>query len=233
MEWPRNRVAGRLTLAFHRFLSSLRRHAIPVMLQCRVCRNPMTFWHVLPRIVVGYHGCDRDFAVRLVAGQVDANAWKASENDYDWIGEGIYFWEYAPSRAWQWARQRHGGRAAVVAAEVRLGRCLDLADTAFTDLLRESFDGTVKLYKDRGWPLPKNEGRELKLRRLDRLVIDRLTRATDGENSVHFQTVRCPFEEGNPVYPGGMIRSQSHIQIAVRDKACIASRVFLVEATGE
>gem|GEM_PF-6478262 len=76
--------------------------------------------------------------------------------------------------------------------------------------------------------MPKNEGREQKLRRLDRLVIDRLIDAS-AERGIIYQTVRCPFEEGEPVYSGGMIKEQSHVQIAVRDKTCLSSRVFLIE----
>jgi hypothetical protein len=79
-----------------------------------------------------------------------------------------------------------------------------------------------------GWKLPTNEGNEQKLRRLDRLVMDTLAEAVDGRGIV-YQTVRCPFEEGENVYPGGMIKKQSHIQIAVRDRACISSKVFLVD----
>jgi hypothetical protein len=149
---------------------------------------------VLPRTVVGYHGCDQAFTTRLVAGKVDTEAWRASQNDYDWIGAGIYFWEHAPGRAWQWAQQRHKDDGAVVAAVIRLGRCLDLADTAFTALLRDAFDGTVKSYEERGLTLPKNEGKEFKLRKLDRLVVDALTEAADDNDGVHYQTVRCPFE---------------------------------------
>ena len=29
-----------------------------------------------------------------------------STNAYDWLGEGIYFWEYAPNRALDWAKKR-------------------------------------------------------------------------------------------------------------------------------
>src|SRR5207245_2154347 len=145
------------------------------------------------RTVVGYHGCRRDFARELVAGRVSAAAWKLSQNDYDWLGEGIYFWEQAPGRAWQWAREQFGKDGAVVATEVCLGRCLDLADTQFTELLRVSYEAIVDSYESLGQPLPKNGGRGLKLRKLDRVVINQLTRLTDRPGSVHYQTVRCPF----------------------------------------
>jgi hypothetical protein len=130
------------------------------------------------------------------------------------------------------APRRH---PAVVAAEIKLGTCLDLGDTVFTDLLRESYKVTRDAHVAAGRVLPKNEGNEQKLRRLDRLVIDNLIEAA-AIRGISYQTVRCPFEEGSPVYPGGMIREQSHIQIAVRDKSCISSRIYLadpVEAGGD
>jgi len=87
--------------------------------------------------------------------------------------------------------------------------------------------GVLELYEQSGLTMPTNEGREQKLRRLDRLVIDRLIEAAQ-DRGIFYQTVRCPFEEGEPVYAGGMIKEQSHIQIAVRDRACISGRIFLV-----
>jgi hypothetical protein len=196
--------------------------------RCNACR--LVFWrvHALPRTVIGYHGCNLDFARRLLAGRISLDEWKASRHSYDWLGAGIYFWEHAPGRAWQWAQEHHSDNPAVIATEIKLGTCLDLADTLFTDLLRQSYRVTVESYTRNGWELPRNEGNEQKLRKLDRLVIDRLTDAADQKGTI-YQTVRCPFEEGGIVYPGGMIREQSHIQIAVRDKTCISSRMFLID----
>jgi hypothetical protein len=161
-------------------------------LRCRSCKQIIPHLHVLPRRVVGFHGCRRNFALALLAGRITAQAWRKSQNDYDWLGEGVYFLEHAPGRAWQWALERHGDNAAVVAAEISLERCLDLADTAFTDLLQKAYRGTRILYEREGWSLPKNKGREFKLRRLDRLIIDSMTKATDGPSGLRFQTVRCP-----------------------------------------
>jgi len=183
--------------------------------------------------VVGYHGCHRDFARDLVAGRVSAEEWKASQNEYDWLGEGIYFWEHAPGRAWQWARARYGDNGAVVATEIRLGRCLDLADTAFTGLLEGAYEDIKNLYESLGQGLPKNGGRDFKLRRLDRVVIGHFTTTADRPGGyLHYQTVRCPFEEGEPVYEGAMIKTQSHIQIAVRDRRCLGPEVYPVGSEG-
>lgn len=220
------------SLVTARALSKMARRIVRLEIWCKSCRSFFSSIHPLPRIVVGYHGCHRQFAADLIAGRADLEAWRMSQNDYDWLGEGVYFWEYAPGRAWQWARERYREEGAVVATEVHLGRCLDLADTAFTDLIRRSYDGTVALYKSLGGILPKNGGRDFKLRKLDRLVIDRVTKTADGPGGVHYQTIRCPFEEGEPVYDGGMIRTQSHVQIAVRDRACIGTRIYPIGPEG-
>lgn len=72
------------------------------------------------RIVVGYHGTSKYRAARILA----SGKFIPSENDFDWLGHGIYFWEYGPMRAWQWAKQKHRGEAAVIRAEIELGTCL-------------------------------------------------------------------------------------------------------------
>jgi hypothetical protein len=186
IDWN-ERVGGeRLLLATTRLFSRLTRRLLPLRLWCRDCRHVFRNLHAFPRIVIGYHGCERDFAKALIAGRVSIDEWRVSQNDYDWQGEGIYFWEHAPGRAWQWARDRYPDRGAVVATEIELARCLDLGDTAYTGLLRRTYQGKVDVYTRQGLSLPKNEGRKFKLRRLDRLVINRLTRGTDRSSGVYY-----------------------------------------------
>jgi len=69
-------------------------------------------YETLPSFVLGFHGCDRRVAERVFAGK---STLKSSENDYDWLGHGVYFWENNPQRAMDFrsARehaQRRGGR---------------------------------------------------------------------------------------------------------------------------
>src|SRR5579863_9508112 len=54
------------------------------------------------RLVVGYHGTSATHAEVIVR----EGLFQPSENDYDWLGHGIYFWEEAPCRAWRWARRK-------------------------------------------------------------------------------------------------------------------------------
>lgn len=164
----------------------------------------------ISRIIVGYHGCDPAFAGALIDGSLSVSEWKPSRNPYDWLGEGIYFWEHAPGRAMTW-----GGKGGVVGALIQLGLCLDLTEIRYTDLLATHYQSVRETYERKGLTLPRNRG---KRRDLDCLVINELF-DSDGKN--RFQTVRCPFLEGDPIFPGSGIRRESHIQVAVRDPACI------------
>ncbi|TWB32686.1 hypothetical protein [Nitrospirillum viridazoti] len=72
--------------------------------------------------VLGYHGCSQAVAKALLAGA----PFKQSENDYDWLGHGIYFWEANPKRGLAFAkealkRKKSKKHPAVVGASSTLG----------------------------------------------------------------------------------------------------------------
>ncbi len=64
---------------------------------------------------------------------------KASENSYDWLGHGIYFWEQNLQRASEWAKRRYGKDAAVIGAVIDLGNCLNLTDSASSNFLKGGY----------------------------------------------------------------------------------------------
>jgi hypothetical protein len=166
-------------------------------------------------VVLGYHGCDREYADALMAGEVAVEDWRPSRNAYDWLGHGIYFWEHAPGRARAWADRR--GKTGVVGAVIDLGRCLDFTDTDYTAVLGEHFARVADDYRESGLVLPANRrGRN----DLDCLVVNDLV-ATMSEGGMKVQSVRCPFLEGEPAFPGSAILKESHIQVAVVDPGCI------------
>jgi hypothetical protein len=142
---------------------------------------------------------------RILAG----HGFQPSRNDYDWLGHGIYFWEYAPYRAHEWARLKYASQAAVVEADIRLGRCLDLTDIRYTEIIRQAFDGLREAYARNGQSMPANRG---KARRLDCLVINYVAEYLLPE----CETVRAPFLEGSPIFEGSALLSASHVQIVVR-----------------
>ncbi len=146
--------------------------------------------------VLGYHGCSEDVAEQLFAG---LQTFKASDNDYDWLGPGIYFWQANPRRALQFAeekksRDRASWRPTVVGAAVDLGLCLDLATEAGVVAVRAAYDLLSVTAAKVGEKLPTNVGgRDSLLRRLDCAVVRQLhsIRAEAGEPQV--DTVRGIF----------------------------------------
>lgn len=174
------------------------------------------------RTVIGYHGCDESVAEQLLAGR----PFRKSENTYDWLGHGIYFWEYGCDRALRFAeRQRELGKIekpAVVGALVQLGRCFDLMDTRFTSELAEAYRVFETSVRQLGHPLPENAGKtpERKARKLDCAVLN-FWLAALADDDLSYDTVRCAFWEGDLVYPTAGFHQESHIQLAVRNPSCI------------
>lgn len=189
------------------------------------------------RIVIGYHGCDaevRDSVIRHGTGLT------ASQNEYDWLGRGIYFWEHGPERALEWAKEgRTRGKIqnpAVLGAVLHLGYCFDLLDSAFTDVLERSFPRFCKFTKDDGRIIPKNHPRneddpDKLLRELDCAMINWTIDQLELSSEASFHSVRGVFQEGSPAYPGSEIHRRSHIQIAVREPTCILG-YFLPSSDG-
>ncbi len=173
-------------------------------------------------MVLAYHGCDAVVAERLLRD----DPFRRSENDYDWLGAGVYFWEYGADRALRFARdqQRRGRIAApaVVGAIVQLGSCFDLMDTRFTAELADAYEELRAARVRMGLPIPVNAGAtpDQKLRRLDCWILNTYL-ASREDTGRPFDTVRCGFAEGARAYPGSGIFQESHIQIAVRNPACI------------
>lgn len=172
------------------------------------------------RIIVGYHGCSGSFANALLTGKTPIATWKQSENTYDWLGEGIYFWEYSPGRALRWATERHGKKGAVIGAVIQIGSCFDLLDETTTALLAASYPDFAESFASTGKPIPMNKGKDKKLRELDCAVINHYLDMLRKEE-LSFDTVRGAFLEGEPVFPGTTISAETHIQVAVRNVDCI------------
>jgi hypothetical protein len=165
------------------------------------------------RIVFGFHGTDPDVAERLIRGELAVADWNPSTNVYDWLGHGIYFWEYGPDRAQTWA-----GKGGVVGAIIRLGECLDLTDFTYADALATSYEDLRA--RQRKWKkgLPVNRGR---LHDLDCAVINYAIVRHQSLTGRAIQTVRGAFLEGDPIFPGSALLRETHIQVAVRDPSCI------------
>lgn len=177
-----------------------------------------------PYSVVGFHSCDREVGLKVLNG---ADNLLPSQNIWDWLGEGIYFWEQNPTRAWDYAVQCSLGKQKnaikiktpfVLGAMIDLGNCLNLVDANSLQILSEAHKGLSQLADEAGQKMPKNTEYN---RQLDCAVI-RYIHATNVQQDLPtYDTVRCAFPEGDPVYPDSKITSQLHLQICVSNPDCI------------
>lgn len=178
------------------------------------------------RSILAYHGCDEAVVTNVLTTGLPL---KRSQNDYDWLGQGVYFWEYGPQRALEWAKaSKKIKKAAILGAIINLGACFDLLDTANTLLLAGLYPYYCEACEKMSVPIPQNlpAGGEaigdLAKRHLDCAVINWCLDFLEKEEQVHFHTVRGVFSEGKAAFAGSKIMEKSHIQIAVRDMAAIA-----------
>jgi len=173
------------------------------------------------RTVVAYHGRRRETARRLVSGEPFAR----SENDDDWLGHGVYFWEHAPRQAWWWAERRYGSaQASVIGAIIRLGSCLDLLDPANTQIVKAGFDELVQEAKVGQTRLPRNANN---YKYLDCVVFNRVYSML-GASGFKVETARGIFV---PMLGGKMPRlwkrsgvlAGAHVQLCVREQQNIVA----------
>ncbi len=190
----------------------------------------------LPSFILGFHGCDRRIANRIVSTGRHLNP---SVNDYDWLGHGIYFWENSSARAIQWAMEqgprKNSGKftPAVIGAVIDLGNCLNLLDSGSIPVLREGYEYLKAVHSRSGTPMPTNQNppkrRDYLLRRLDCAVVNSAHQIILEQNGMPFDSVRAAFIEGEMIYPQAGFRDKNHIQICVRNPACIKGYFHVLE----
>ena len=184
-----------------------------------------------PGLIIGFHGCDETFRNNIVNNRAIFNP---SANDYDWLGNGMYFWENNRQRALEFAVELEGRerknfelikKPAVLGAIIDLGLCLDLLDTEYIGMVKDSYAILEKSYKNTGIDLPENKplkgSTDLLLRDLDCSVIENLHKRREINNFRPFDTVRGVFIEGQTLYPNAGFNEKNHIQICVRNPNCI------------
>lgn len=188
-------------------------------------------YSVLPSFILGFHGCDEAIAEKVFAGKTTL---KPSQNDYDWLGQGIYFWENNPQRALEYAKQlqKHPERCnetiktpAVIGAVIDLGCCLNLLDTQSINLLKQAYRVYELSCELKGQPMAENknagDSKDLILRYRDCAVVETLHEFREKTDAKPFDSVRGMFMEGSPIYTGAGFHDKSHIQICVRSPDCI------------
>ncbi|MBS1780445.1 MAG: hypothetical protein JST70_14030 [Bacteroidetes bacterium] len=177
-----------------------------------------------PYSIIGFHSCDKEVGLRVLNGETDL---RSSDNKWDWLADGIYFWEQNPIRAWEYAvecsenKQKNAKKIEtpfVLGAIIEVKNCLNLVDANSLKILNQAYDGLAKVMRQAGLPLPENKSNN---RALDRALIQYIHQANIEEDQPAYDTVRCAFPEGGPAFPGSHISERLHIQICVRNQDCI------------
>ena len=148
-------------------------------------------YSTLPAFILGFHGCDKTVGEKIIAG---AENMKHSQNDYDWLGHGAYFWENNPARALEYAkllknkphRQRNIIKTPfVVGAIIDLGHCFNLLETDSLNYLKNGYE---VLKQSQPNEMPKNKAPfgtgDLLLHELDCAVIEILILKSRKENMI-------------------------------------------------
>ncbi|MCS3798241.1 hypothetical protein [Niastella sp. OAS944] len=188
-----------------------------------------------PFEISAFHSCDREVGLRILNGEDDLIA---SENEWDWLGPGIYFWEQNPGRALEYAIECASGwqknktrikTPFVIGAIIELGNCLNLLEPGSIEMVKKAYDKFAESCVENGKSIPVNKG---PIRKLDCSVIKCLHASTDENQQSRFDTVRSAFNEGGQIYPNSNFYDRLHIEICVRNPTLIKG-YFLPRPIGE
>jgi hypothetical protein len=171
--------------------------------------------------VFGFHGCRKSTKNDLL----DGAKFSPSKNKWDWLGDGIYFWENDYSRAREWADNKFGNEGAVIGVRINLSNCFDLTNSFARQFLKIAYADFHAYCQAAKTPLPKNSNpknfsgnlNDLVLRYLDRAVIHHLFSILTENDSMQYDSIRASFQEGSELFPGSAFRTMDHIQICVRN----------------
>jgi hypothetical protein len=177
-------------------------------------------------LILAFHGCERSVRDSIVSGETILNA---SKNRYDWLGAGLYFWENSYERALEFAQNPPGKKKykfpSVLGAVIDLQYCLDLLDTQFLRLTKESYVNFIRSANTTGQEIPQNKtvkgSSDKLLRELDCAVIENLHNMQRQIQLKPFDSVRSVFVEGDELYPGAGFHDKNHIQLCIRNPNCI------------
>lgn len=180
-------------------------------------------------LIIGFHGCDETVRDAVIKGE----ELRPSVNSYDWLGNGVYFWESDPLRAYEWAEMLSKNPSssvktpAVLGAVIDLGHCLDLTNRGSVQFLQMGYQVLKKQFDIMKKTMPQNKNisgnNDLLLRYLDCSVIQTLqtTLKNSAELGMPFDSVRGLFIEGKPAYEGAGFSEKTHTQICIVNPNCI------------
>ena len=178
----------------------------------------------LPNLIIAFHGCDKSTYDRVM---IDEGFLQPSVEPFDWLGNGIYFWENNSVRALEWAKKhRKVKNPAVIGAVIDPLYCLNFSDMSAVPLLKLGFELLQKDHIEANKEMPINKSRDdrdndLVMRDLDCAVIERMHKHIKDKNMRPFDSVRGVYVEGDPIFEGGRIMDKTHVQICIRNINCI------------
>ena len=190
-------------------------------------------YRILPNLVLAFHGCDEDTYNKVL---YEHEKLLPSNNPYDWLGNGIYFWENSVERAQQWAvssckryndknPDKPQRKPAVIGAVISLGNCLNLTDYKSNNILKTGYEILKYELSLNGKEMPVNRNvkgnTDLLYRDLDCAVIERIHQYNKEKGNKGFDSVRGIFLEGNPVYEESGIMEKTHVQLCIVNPNCI------------
>lgn len=179
-------------------------------------------------ILLAYHGCD--IAVRDGILRGDLNELTPSTNEYDWLGDGIYFFlgdlqraqafaDYVSENPGQALTRRPIVTPAVLGAYVELGLRLEMTTIAGREEYRRAVDAVQLAQANKGHEPLENNGLR---RHLDRAAFNLLHELRKPADKLPpYEAVIAPFPQGDAVIDGGSFLHLSHVQMALRDHSCI------------
>ena len=171
-----------------------------------------------PFQITGFHSCDKEIGLRILNGE---DQLIASDNTWDWLGPGVYFWEQNPARALEYAIGCADGSQKnktpiktpfVLGAIIELGNCLNLIEPKSISIVKEAHDSLEQTVLESGEEMPVNKGAN---RQLDCAVIKYVHQSNKNLNIPAYDTIRSSFLEGKAIYPGSNFTDRLHIEICV------------------
>lgn len=182
----------------------------------------------LPTPVLGSHACERNIGEDILAGH---KGFKSSENSFDWLGHGMYFWENSPHRANAYGQELKIKRRKlkdpmVIGAIIHPGYCFDLLESHSISILKAQYSAMQMTYQAVGIKMPVNESvsssdTDKLFRKLDCSVFEYMHSEINKNKQRGFDSVRGAFWEGDVIYPTAGFKEKNHIQLCVRNPNCI------------
>lgn len=187
--------------------------------------------------LIVYHGCDVTTRDDLVSGRL--KNLDHSNNQYDWLGPGAYFFEGDVERALLFAQASHRNpdkrytakpiaTPAVVGAVLQVQNWLDMTTQAGIQEFSLAYQAFAAGLEATGTSVPANRpasdtDTDVIYRALDNAVFTWLHKARESQKPPlsSFQAVRAAFHQGEKVAPTSGFHVSTHIQISLRDNNCI------------